>query len=97
METVFLELTGRSIEDDEEEDDEDGTKGRRLLPSPTTRRPRVGVFRAPDQLWKRYWAWELVWLVYGVVNTLAITFIANEAGRAAWPDRGRCPGSPCSC
>ncbi len=33
-------------------------------------------------LWKRYWAWELVWLVYGVVNTLAITFIANEAGRS---------------
>lgn len=32
-------------------------------------------------LWKRYWAWELVWLVYGVVNTLAITFIAEEVGR----------------
>lgn len=30
-------------------------------------------------LWKRYWAWELVWLVYGVVNTLAITFIAKGA------------------
>jgi ABC-2 type transport system permease protein len=33
-------------------------------------------------LWKRYWAWELVWLVYGVVNTLAITFIAEEAAKA---------------
>jgi len=33
-------------------------------------------------LWKRYWAWELVWLVYGVVNTLAITFIAKEAESA---------------
>lgn len=32
-------------------------------------------------IWKRFWAWELVWLVYGVVNTLAVTFIANEAGR----------------
>lgn len=31
-------------------------------------------------LWKRYWGWELVWLVYGVVNTLAVTFIAEEAG-----------------
>jgi len=30
-------------------------------------------------LWKRYWAWEVVWLVYGIVNTLAITFIAREA------------------
>jgi len=32
-------------------------------------------------LWKRYWAWEIVWLVYGVVNTLAITFIAEQAGQ----------------
>ena len=32
-------------------------------------------------LWKRYWAWELVWLVYGVVNTLAITFIAEEVAQ----------------
>ncbi|HLI73303.1 MAG TPA: ABC transporter permease [Acidimicrobiales bacterium] len=37
-------------------------------------------------LWKRYWAWELVWLVYGVVNTLAITFIAKEAGRTGLAD-----------
>ncbi|MFI5047833.1 MAG: ABC transporter permease [Acidimicrobiia bacterium] len=29
-------------------------------------------------LWKRHWAWELVWLVYGVVNTLAVTFIAKQ-------------------
>src|SRR3954466_8124567 len=29
-------------------------------------------------LWKRHWAWEVVWLLYGVVNTLAITFIAKE-------------------
>jgi ABC-2 type transport system permease protein len=32
-------------------------------------------------LWRRYWAWEAVWVVYGVVNTLAITFIADEAAR----------------
>ena len=30
-------------------------------------------------LWKRYWLWEVVWVVYGVVNTLAITFIAKQA------------------
>ena len=35
-------------------------------------------------LWKRYWAWELVWLVYGVVNTLAITFIAKEAEQSGF-------------
>ena len=29
-------------------------------------------------LWKRHWAWEIVWVVYGVVNTLAVTFIAKE-------------------
>ena len=33
-------------------------------------------------LWKRYWGWEVVWLLYGVVNTLAITFIAREAGQS---------------
>jgi ABC-2 type transport system permease protein len=33
-------------------------------------------------LWKRYWGWELVWLVYGVVNTLAITFIAKQLGQS---------------
>ena len=33
-------------------------------------------------LWKRYWGWELVWLVYGVVNTLAITFIAKQVDQA---------------
>jgi ABC-2 type transport system permease protein len=33
-------------------------------------------------LWKRWWAWEVVWLAYGVVNTLAVTFIADEAGRS---------------
>jgi len=47
---------------------------------------RVGLgwafFERQTNLWKRYWAWEVVWLVYGVVNTLAITFIANEASRS---------------
>ena len=39
-------------------------------------------------LWKRYWAWELVWLVYGVVNTLAITFIAREVEQAGIASAG---------
>src|SRR2546422_10372722 len=57
------------------------------------RTARPGLIRGPinlayafverqTNLWKRYWAWELVWLVYGVVNTLAITFIAKEAEQA---------------
>ncbi|HUA94528.1 MAG TPA: ABC transporter permease [Acidimicrobiales bacterium] len=51
-----------------------------LLPAP--RRVALGwaFFERQTNLWKRYWAWEIVWLVYGVVNTLAITFIAKEAG-----------------
>lgn len=35
-------------------------------------------------LYKRYWAWELVWLVYGVVNTLAITLIARHMAHAGY-------------
>ena len=34
-------------------------------------------------LWKRYWAWEVVWLVYGVVNTLAVTLIANQVDQSS--------------
>src|ERR1700674_4525439 len=33
-------------------------------------------------LWKRYWAWELVWVVYGVGNTLAVTLIANQVDQS---------------
>lgn len=29
---------------------------------------------------KRYWAWELVWLAYSVVNALSITFIGKALG-----------------
>jgi len=61
--------------------------------SASERTAQPGLIRGPvnlayafverqTNLWKRYWAWELVWLVYGVVNTLAITFIAEEAEQA---------------
>jgi ABC-2 type transport system permease protein len=54
---------------------------------------RVGLgwafFERQTNLWKRYWAWEVVWLVYGVVNTLAITFIANEASRSGTVSKGQ--------
>lgn len=50
---------------------------------PAPRRVALGwaFFERQTNLWKRYWAWEVVWVVYGVVNTLAITFIAKEAGQ----------------
>ena len=46
-------------------------------------RPHVGglmwaFIERQRHLWQRYWAWELVWLVYGAVNTLAVTFIAKQ-------------------
>ena len=30
---------------------------------------------------KRYWAWELVWLAYSVVNALSITFIGKASSK----------------
>jgi ABC-2 type transport system permease protein len=52
-----------------------------LLRPIAPRRVALGwaFFERQSNLWKRYWAWELVWVVYGVVNTLAITFIAKQA------------------
>jgi len=52
--------------------------------APTPRRVALGwaFFERQTNLWKRYWAWEIVWLVYGLVNTLAITFIAKQAGQS---------------
>lgn len=53
------------------------------MASPAAPRPlRLGwaFVQRQTNLWKRHWAWELVWLVYGVVNTLAITFIAKGLG-----------------
>jgi ABC-2 type transport system permease protein len=56
---------------------------------------RVGLgwafFERQTNLWKRYWAWELVWLLYGIVNTLAITFIANEAAVSGALSRAQLP------
>ena len=46
-------------------------------------------FERQANLWKRFWAWEIVWLLYGVVNTLSITFIANEAGKSGAVSRAQ--------
>ncbi|MGH9027997.1 MAG: ABC transporter permease [Acidimicrobiales bacterium] len=48
-------------------------------------------FERQTNLWKRYWAWEVVWVVYGIVNTLAITFIAKEAARSGLASPGEVP------
>ena len=48
----------------------------------TSLRGQVGLGWAfverQTNLWKRHWAWEVVWLFYGVVNTLAVTFIGKQ-------------------
>lgn len=30
-------------------------------------------------LTRRYWGWEVVWIVYSIVNAISITFIAKAA------------------
>jgi ABC-2 type transport system permease protein len=40
-------------------------------------RASFAFFERNWNLTKRYWAWEVVWLVYNVVNALSITFIAR--------------------
>ena len=58
------------------------------LPEPTPRTAIAWAFiERQTNLWKRYWAWELVWLVYGAVNTLAVTFIANQVGDSGVIDK----------
>src|SRR6476659_3059714 len=51
---------------------------RAVFPVATQVRLGWAFVERQTNLWKRHWAWEVVWLVYGVVNTLAITFIAKE-------------------
>ena len=60
------------------------------LPARTPRTALAWAFiERQTNLWKRYWAWELVWLVYGAVNTLAVTFIANQVGASGVIDPAR--------
>jgi ABC-2 type transport system permease protein len=53
----------------------------RVPPASAWARLGLAFVTRQTNLWKRYWGWELVWLAYGVVNTLAITFIAEQVGR----------------
>src|ERR1700688_4516936 len=66
------------------------TTAGQALSLPAPKRVALGwaFFERQTNLWKRYWAWEIVWLLYGVVNTLAITFIANEASVSGRVSKG---------
>jgi ABC-2 type transport system permease protein len=43
-------------------------------------RAAYAFFERNWNLTKRYWAWEMVWITYNLVNGLAVTFIAVSAG-----------------
>lgn len=45
----------------------------------TQSRAAYAFFERNWNLSKRYWAWEMVWIVYNIVNALAVTFIAVSA------------------
>ncbi|HET8911069.1 MAG TPA: ABC transporter permease [Ktedonobacteraceae bacterium] len=42
-------------------------------------RASYAFFERNWNLTKRYWAWEIVWLIYNVVNALSVTFIGAGA------------------
>jgi ABC-2 type transport system permease protein len=43
-------------------------------------RATYAFFERNWNLTKRYWAWEVVWLVYNIVNALSVTYIGKAAG-----------------
>lgn len=51
-----------------------GTLGREI-------RATYAFIERNANLIKRYWAWELVWLAYSLVNALSITFIGKAFGQ----------------
>ena len=37
----------------------------------------LGFFERQRNLYRRYWVWEVVWLVYSIVSTLSIGYLAS--------------------
>ena len=52
-----------------------------MLPAGVVRNARASYafFERNLNLTKRYWAWELVWLVYNIVNAVSVTYIGVSA------------------
>ncbi|MGC8461847.1 MAG: ABC transporter permease [Candidatus Dormibacteria bacterium] len=42
----------------------------------------IGFFERQINLYKRYWLWEVVWLVYNIVSVLSIGYLASGLGTA---------------
>src|ERR1700730_16232702 len=51
------------------------SRGLRLEPSAF-----LGFFERQRNLYRRYWVWEVVWLVYSIVSTLSIGYLASGLG-----------------
>ncbi|HEU5200764.1 MAG TPA: ABC transporter permease [Ktedonobacterales bacterium] len=51
------------------------------LPAGVVRNARASYafFERNIHLTKRYWAWEVVWLVYNIVNAVSVTYIGKTA------------------
>lgn len=52
-----------------------------MLPAGVVRNARASYafFERNMNLTKRYWAWEVVWLVYNIVNAISVTYIGVSA------------------
>src|SRR6202050_3251929 len=53
------------------------------MPSPGLRfeaNAFLGFFERQRNLYKRYWIWEVVWLIYSIVSTLSIGYLASGLG-----------------
>lgn len=40
----------------------------------------LGFFERQRNLYRRYWVWELVWLIYSIVSVLSIGYLASGLG-----------------
>ena len=45
-----------------------------------------GFFERQRNLYKRYWIWEVVWLVYSIVSTLSIGYLASGLSSFSGPN-----------
>ena len=45
----------------------------------------IGFFERQRNLYRRYWVWEVVWLVYSIVSTLSIGYLASGLGDFGGP------------
>jgi ABC-2 type transport system permease protein len=47
----------------------------------------VGFFERQGNLYRRYWAWEVAWFIYGLVSVLSIGYLASGLGALGFDSR----------